>query len=51
VNGEVWLAGAGDGASVTRPVPPGFYDVSEVAVAGTDAAAYESRVDCRRLNP
>ncbi|MET0972219.1 MAG: hypothetical protein ABWY95_02245, partial [Thermoleophilaceae bacterium] len=51
VNGDLWLAGAGDGASVTRPVPPGLYDVSEVAVPGTDPAAYESRVDCRRLNP
>jgi hypothetical protein len=50
VNGEVWLPGASDGASVSRLVPPGVYDVSEMAVGGTDPSLYESSVDCRRLN-
>lgn len=50
VNGEVWFAGAGDGASVTRLVPPGTYEVSEVAVPPTNPAAYDSTVDCRRVN-
>jgi hypothetical protein len=50
VNGEVVLPAAGDGASATISVPPGVYDVSEVAVAGTNAADYRSTVECRR-NP
>jgi uncharacterized repeat protein (TIGR01451 family) len=50
VNGQVELAGAGDGASTTISVPPGVYDISEVAAAGTDGAAYRSTVECRR-NP
>ena len=50
VNGEVVLAGAGDGASMTIPVPPGTYTVSELAAAGTNAADYRSSVECRR-NP
>lgn len=48
VNGEVVLPAAGDGERVTLSVPPGVYDVSEIAVAGTDPAAYRSSVDCRR---
>ena len=48
VNGEVVLPAAGDGARVTLSVPPGVYDISEIAVAGTDPAAYRSSVDCRR---
>jgi hypothetical protein len=50
VDGEVELAGAGDGASTTIPLPPGVYDVSEIAAMGTDGAAYRSTVECRR-NP
>jgi hypothetical protein len=50
VNGGVWFQGAGDGAIVSRPVPPGIYDISEAAVPPTDPAAYDSVVDCRRVN-
>jgi hypothetical protein len=50
VNGQVELAGAGDGASTTISVPPGVYDISEVAAIGTDGALYRSTVECRR-NP
>jgi uncharacterized repeat protein (TIGR01451 family) len=50
VNDEVWFAEAGDGASVSRTAPPGIYDVSEVAVPGTDPAAYRSTVTCRVRN-
>jgi hypothetical protein len=50
VNDEIWLAAAGDGARVSDPVPPGIYDVSEVAVPGTDPAAYRSTVTCRVRN-
>ena len=51
VNGEVVLSGAGDGASTTISVPPGVYDVSEVAVGGTNGADYRSTVECRRNPP
>jgi hypothetical protein len=50
VNGQVELAGAGDGASITIGVPPGVYNISEVAAIGTDGALYRSTVECRR-NP
>ena len=48
VNGRVVLPAAGDGARITRSVPPGTYDVSEIAAAGTIAADYRSTVECRR---
>jgi hypothetical protein len=50
VGDDVVLARAGDGASITIGLPPGVYDVSEVAAAGTNGAEYESSVECRR-NP
>jgi uncharacterized repeat protein (TIGR01451 family) len=52
VNGEIppWFAAAGDGARVSRLVPPGTYDVSEVAVPPTDPAAYRTTVSCRVRN-
>jgi hypothetical protein len=50
VNGEVVVPAAGDGASVTIGLPPGLYDISEVAAAGTNGGDYESSVECRR-NP
>ena len=48
MNGQVVLAGAGDGASVTLTVPPGSYDLTEVAAAGTNAGDYRSIVECKR---
>ena len=48
VNGQVVLAGAGDGASVTLTVPPGSYDLTEVAAAETNAGDYRSIVECKR---
>ena len=48
VNGQVVIAGAGDGASVTLTVPPGTYDLGEVAAAGTSAGDYRSIVECQR---
>jgi uncharacterized repeat protein (TIGR01451 family) len=50
VNGEVRLPGAGDGASTTISLPPGVYDISEMAVPPTNGADYRSTVECRR-NP
>jgi hypothetical protein len=50
VDGQVKLAAAGDGDRVSVEVPPGVYDVSEQAAAGTDTSLYQSSVDCRRLN-
>jgi hypothetical protein len=47
VNGEVVLPAAGDGASITLSVPPGTFEVSERAVAGTDPAHYLTTVNCR----
>ena len=49
VNGVTVKAAAGDGDKVTIPVPPGTYNVSESAVAGTDAAAFDSTVNCRTV--
>jgi uncharacterized repeat protein (TIGR01451 family) len=50
VNDEVVLPAAGDGARVTVSVPPGVYEVSEIATPGTLAGDYRSTVECRR-NP
>jgi hypothetical protein len=47
VNGEVVLAGAGDGATTTLSVVPGTYAVSEQAAAGTNPADYRTEVRCR----
>ena len=47
VNGRVVLPAAGDGARITRSVPPGTYDVSEMAATGTNAADFRSTVECR----
>jgi hypothetical protein len=47
VNGVTVKAAAGDGDTVTIPVPPGTYNISESAVAGTDPAAFDSTVSCR----
>ena len=47
VNGTVVVAAAGNGASTTIPVPPGRYDITEAAVAATNAGAYRSTVECR----
>ena len=49
VNGVTVMPAAGDGDKVTFPVPPGTYNVSESAVAGTDPAAYVSTVSCRTV--
>jgi hypothetical protein len=51
LNGGVVLPAAGDGARVTLTLPPGLYDVSEVAAPGTNAADYRSTVECRRNPP
>jgi hypothetical protein len=48
VNGEVVLPAAGDEARITISVPPGVYDVSEIAAPGTVPGDYRSTVDCRR---
>jgi uncharacterized repeat protein (TIGR01451 family) len=50
VNGNIWLANAGDGASVSDTVPPGTFVVSEEAVPPTDPAAYRTTVTCRARN-
>jgi hypothetical protein len=47
VNGEVVVPAAGDGASMTLSLPPGTYEVSERAVAGTDPTHYLTTVNCR----
>ncbi|MGH2931976.1 MAG: DUF7507 domain-containing protein [Gaiellaceae bacterium] len=47
VNRTVVIAGAGDGATRGRRVPPGAYTVSEVAAAGTNPANYRSTVECK----
>jgi hypothetical protein len=47
VNRTVVIAGAGDGATRGRRVPPGAYTISEVAAAGTDPALYRSTVECK----
>jgi hypothetical protein len=47
VNRTVVVAGAGDGATRGRRVPPGAYTVSEVAAAGTNPALYRSTVECK----
>lgn len=49
VNGETVKAAAGDGDTVTIPVAPGSYDVSEAAAAGTDPSLYTSTVTCRAV--
>lgn len=49
VNGTTVKAAAGDGDTVTIALAPGAYDVSEVAVAGTDPSLYESTVTCRAV--
>ena len=46
VDGVTVKPAAGDGDKVTIPLPPGTYNVSESAVAGTDPAAYDSTVNC-----
>jgi uncharacterized repeat protein (TIGR01451 family) len=51
LDGAVVLPGAGDGSSVTVSLPPGTYGVQERPVAGTDGAAYDSTVECRRSAP
>jgi uncharacterized repeat protein (TIGR01451 family) len=48
LDGEVVVPAAGDGASVTVSLAPGTYAVSERPAAGTDAADYDSTVECRR---
>jgi hypothetical protein len=47
VGGEVVLDFPEDGATNTVFVEPGTYDVSEVAVEGTDPDDYEQRVICQ----
>jgi hypothetical protein len=47
VNGITVRPNAGDGDSITFPVRPGAYTVSESPAAGTDPAAYKSSVRCR----
>jgi hypothetical protein len=49
VNGQVVVGNAQDGSSATLDVPPGFYTVSEGAVAGTDPSLYASSVQCKLL--
>ena len=49
VNGVTVLPAAGDGDSVTFPVAPGTFDISEEAAAGTDWGAFESSVSCRTV--
>jgi hypothetical protein len=41
------LPSAGDGDGETISVPPGVYDISETAAAGTNGADYRSSVRCR----
>jgi len=47
VNGQTILPAAGDGASTTIAVPPGFYDITEAAVPPANASDYRSEVICR----
>jgi uncharacterized repeat protein (TIGR01451 family) len=47
VDGAVELAEAGNGSRRTIRLPPGTYDVSERAAAGTNPADYLSTVDCQ----
>ena len=47
VHGVTVRAADGDGDTITISVPPGTYDVSESAVAGTDTADFVSTVSCR----
>lgn len=47
VNGVTVLPAAGDGDSVTFPVSPGTFNISESPAAGTDGGAFESSVSCR----
>ena len=49
VNGKVKVPAAGDGAGTALSVPPGTYNVSEVAAAGTNLDDYDSSVWCRRV--
>jgi hypothetical protein len=49
VNGVTVIAGAGDGKYVTMELPPGTYNISEVAAAGTNLADYDSAVECRTV--
>jgi len=49
VGDHVVVPGAQDGSSRTVDVPPGFYTVSERAVAGTDPSLYASTVQCKLL--
>ena len=49
VNGEVKVPEAGDGGGITLSVPPGIYNVSEVAAEGTNLDDYDSSVWCRRV--
>lgn len=48
VDDTLVLGAAGDGDSTTIGLPPGVYDISEVAVGSTNAADYSSTVECRR---
>jgi hypothetical protein len=50
VNDVVVLPDAGNNASTTIGLPPGVYDISEMAMEGTNGADYESSVVCR-TNP
>ena len=47
VNGRTVKPAAGDGDTITLSVPPGTYDVSESAAAGTDPTEYASTVNCK----
>ena len=51
VDRDVELSGAGNGDSTTVSLPPGTYDIDEVATpdTATDLANYESDVRCRRF--
>ena len=49
VDGVTVKAGAGDGDKVTLSLPPGTYNVSESAAAGTDGSLYRSTVSCRTV--
>jgi uncharacterized repeat protein (TIGR01451 family) len=48
VDDTLVLGAAGDGDSTTIGLPPGVYDISEVAVPPTNPADYRSTVECRR---
>jgi hypothetical protein len=50
VNGTTVIPAAGDGATITVPVEPGTYNLSEVAAGATNPDEYTSEVICQRTS-